>query len=619
MKRYIIAYVVAVLSGLSALAQQADVVVLNQTASVMVDDKGGMEWRQTQSYKLMNARGSWGADWGVGVDNNTRLIDFSGVVTDGDGNVLRKLKKGDLKSTQLSAGLADDVTTMYADVTPPVYPCVVTYTFTIRRNDGVLSYPPFQPLTRPKMSLVHADYTLTLPATQSCRWHVVNMDNKVEERIDEKGRKVYTIACDNVEPIADLDFAPDLESILPTVYFAPITFAFDKWKGDMSSWRSFGQWHSSLLEGRQTLPENLKEQLRQATDTCRSMLSKINVAYRLLQQNTRYVSIQLGVGGYQPFSAEEVWRTGFGDCKGLSNLMVAMLKEVGVPAQYVIIGTDQRRLFPDFSNANQFNHAIAMASIDGDTLWLECTNQHIPLGYIHSLIAGHDALAITSQGGELVRLPQYDERDNVVHTYMVTAMHPDGSADVDWTFSAACGMYERFLPLVMADDNERKAKVKGLMKVNQCLIEELRIEERCVDGRHPLLKAQCKAKVDRMASVTGQRLFLQLAPLDMSFPNLPDGNRDIAIEVEMGRSFEMEMDIVLPEGYVVESAPMPMKVDSPFGSSSFEVNAVDGHLRVMHHIVIHNGLFPASSYSEFRAFFRSAALAYAQKVVLKKG
>ena len=125
--------------------------------------------------------------------------------------------------------------------------------------------------------------------------------------------------------------------------------------------------------------------------------------------------------------------------------------------------------------------------------------------------------------------------------------------------------------------------------------------------------------MEKIASATGQRLFLQLAPLAMSFPDLPDGDRDVAIEVDMGRSFDMEMDIVLPEGYVVEAAPMPIKVDSPFGSSSFDVKELDGHLRVSHHMVMHGGLFPASSYSEFRAFFRSAALAYSQKVVLRKG
>ena len=619
MKRFLIVYVVAVLSGLSALAQQADVVVLNQTTSVTVDDKGVMEYQQTRSYKLMNSKGAWGASWGVGVDKNTRLTDFSGMVSDVNGRMLRKFKKGDLKSTQLSGGLADDITTLYLDVTPPVYPCVVTYSFTIQRNDGVLSYPVFQPVTHHNMSLVHADYSLTLPAAQSCRWHVENMDKRVEERIDEKGRKVYSIACDDVKPMAELKFAPDFESLVPAVYFAPTTFAYEKWKGDMSTWRSFGQWHGNLLEGRQTLPDNLKGQLHQMTDTCCSIQSKVNVTYRLLQQNTRYVSIQLGVGGYQPFPAEDVWRTGFGDCKGLSNLMVAMLKEVGVPAQYVIIGTDQRRLFPDFANASQFNHAIVMVPLEGDTLWLECTNQHTPLGYVHSQMAGHDALAITSQGGDLVRLPQYDERDNLVHTNMLVTMHPDGNADVGWMLSAACGMYERFLPLALADDNERKAMAKGLMKINQGSIEELRVKERLSDGRHPVLDVQCNASVEKMASATGQRLFLQLAPLAMSFPDLPDGDRDVAIEVDMGRSFDMEMDIVLPEGYVVEAAPMPIKVDSPFGSSSFDVKEVDGHLRVSHHMVMHGGLFPASSYSEFRAFFRSAALAYSQKVVLRKG
>lgn len=84
----------------------------------------------------------------------------------------------------------------------------------------------------------------------------------------------------------------------------------------------------------------------------------------------------------QPIAAADVNRTGFGDCKGLSNYMRAMLTELGIPSVYTVISTTNRRLLADFASANQNNHVILQVPLPNDTLWLECTNPTLPLGYV---------------------------------------------------------------------------------------------------------------------------------------------------------------------------------------------------------------------------------------------
>ena len=80
MKRFVIAFVLAVSWSLSAMAQQVDVVVLNHSTSVTVDDKGVMVCRQTQSHKLMSSKVAWGAGWDIEVDKNTIILDFSVII-----------------------------------------------------------------------------------------------------------------------------------------------------------------------------------------------------------------------------------------------------------------------------------------------------------------------------------------------------------------------------------------------------------------------------------------------------------------------------------------------------------------------------------------------------------
>ena len=577
-----------------------------------------MEYEQSLSYKLLNSNAQWAANWHIGLDKNTKLVDFSGMLSDMNGRILRKIKKSDLKSTQLSEGMSDDITTRYLDLTPPSYPCMLTFTVRVKKVDGVLSYPVFCPITRPRMAVQQATYQLVLPPSRKCRWHVENMDNTVRESRNERGQMVYSVECGALDAFDDVPFSPDITDVVPMAFFAPDDFSYDGWKGRMDSWNLFGKWHADLMEGRQVIPDNMKSSLRQMTDTCTTDRSKIDVLYRWLQRNTRYVSVQLGVGGYQPFSADYVCKSGFGDCKGLSNLMVAMLREVGITAYYVVIGTDSKRLFHDYPNANQFNHALAMAVLPQDTVWLECTSPHLPTGFLHDGIAGHEALAITPRGGELVTVPAYEEQENVVRSTMKIHLHGDGKADVDCHMSAACSKYGDFFALSLMDDNQRQSTLKGLMKLGQASLDGVRVADHRENAHRPEIDVYCKAHAGNVASATGQRLFVPLRPM-FSFPrDLPDGSRTLNIELPTGCSYEYNLDIEMPEGYEIEAAPAPMKVDSPYGSSSFDLSAREGHVSVRHVLTLHQGTYPAERYPEFRAFLRSALVAYAQKVVLKR-
>lgn len=116
----------------------------------------------------------------------------------------------------------------------------------------------------------------------------------------------------------------------------------------MNSWADMGNWNATLRDGRTELPEETRLLVHQLTDTCQSMKGKVKVLYDYLAATTRYVNISLGIGGFQPMPAAKVASLNFGDCKGLSNYMCAMLKEAGVPCHYATISTIYKRLYPDF-------------------------------------------------------------------------------------------------------------------------------------------------------------------------------------------------------------------------------------------------------------------------------
>src|SRR5207244_663743 len=103
------------------------------------------------------------------------------------------------------------------------------------------------------------------------------------------------------------------------------------------SWQELGKFQVQLNSGRDKLPDAVKQTVHQLTDQISDPKEKVRILYEYLQRNTRYISIQLGIGGFQPFDASFVASKSYGDCKALSNYMYSLLKEANIKSCYTQI------------------------------------------------------------------------------------------------------------------------------------------------------------------------------------------------------------------------------------------------------------------------------------------
>jgi len=175
------------------------------------------------------------------------------------------------------------------------------------------------------------------------------------------------------------------------------------------------------------------------TDKLKDPKQKISVLYDYMQKNTHYISIQLGIGGWQPFDATYVATKRYGDCKALSNYMVALLKEAGIKGKTVDIraGANAASINKDFPSF-QFNHVIACVPLDKDTVWLECTSETLPAGYLSSFTANRYAVLVDENGGKLIHTPKYNYHDNQEIRKIDATINEEGnlSASVNTQYKA---------------------------------------------------------------------------------------------------------------------------------------------------------------------------------------
>jgi len=597
---------------LASMAQAQHAVVIEDSTYVQTT-LNSATWYGKKVVLINDAKGKQQASWSISVDKNRKLKSFVATVCDASGKTLKKFKKGDLQMSELSEGLSDDNRSFFLDYQPATFPVTVTFEWTMENDGAVIAYPMFCPVDAYDVPVRHAVYLIHFDTSNPCRYYAVNCDSllTLTQKSDYIKAEFHSLPAVSREPYS----LPPYQRV-PKVCFAPDRFEYLGTSGRMDTWEDFGKWQYGLIKDRMDLPAQVKAKVHELTDACATPREKIARLYRYLYDNTRYVSIQLGIGGYQPSMASEVASRGFGDCKGLSNYMVALLREAGVPAFYAAISTKYSDLYKNFPSMNQMNHVIAGVPMEKDTLWLECTNARYPLGYVHEDIAGHQALIISSEGGKVVRLPRYRDTDNLQRSQFLVQLQANGSAQVKLDMEDTNRQYENLLPVMEADDKRKRQTLLHAVSLPAAQITSLKMNE---EKGKPVIHTQLEATSSRYANVTGKRLFVTLNPLKTDFSTLSNADKRTSdLTIDFGFQDMEDVTLVMPDGYQVESLPAPWSLETPYASFASDVSVVGQEIHVKHRLTVHSGTFPAKDYQEWVKVKNQIAQYYQKQAVIVK-
>lgn len=597
---------------LHATAQKA--VVEESVVDVVCDSRTHAIQNFKEVTTILNEHGADLATFVCSCSKNDKLTAFKGQVTDSSGRVIRKIKESELKQTEYSPYLAMDDYKLYFDYTPPVYPVTITYEWTIDSHDNLIEFPRFCPQTDYDVSVKKASYTLTASKELAVRHALLNIDKTVNVSENAKGSQVLSLELSDLPALKDEPYSRPLRERLPMAWFAPTDFTYYGTQGSLKDWTEYGKWEYSLINGSEVLPDAVCQELHQLTDGLKTDREKIAALYQRLEKTTRYVAVLLGIGGQKPAPAANVCKSGFGDCKGLSNYMRAMLKVVGIPSNYVTISTTNRQLLKDFASVGQMNHVILQVPLQGDTLWLECTNPQLPMGYVHDDIAGHKAIEVSETGGRLVQLPVYADSANLMHSKIHIQLDSKGAADVSLLQDFHNWQYEHYIPLLKMDEKDRHKTLQRMIRVPQAEIGRMDVRE---DGATITVDAEIKSQ--RYATTTGQRLFVPICPIHNGYttpPALPNRQEDIYLEA--GYLDKDEITLTIPEGYEIEAMPKDQIVELPFGTFSFTVIREGCEIRIQNSLLMKSGTYDKSQYPQFIDFMKKISGIYSQKIVLKK-
>lgn len=594
-------------------------IVLDEQTEIICKSATQAVEKHTRTVTILNKKGLEAASFICGCDQFRSLDHFSGEVMGASGTKVRKIKKNELQRTECSSALITDDYTYYYECNHPTFPFTVKYEWDIKCHNGLIVYPPFVPQKDFLQRVEKASYRLTLPVGQMCHYFAKNTQKSKLTIVETKGaagEQVLEVTATKWNAIVSEPLSPDVHELLPLVYFVPTTFVYDKTQGSMLNWKEYGDWQYKLLEGRDQLPEPFIQKLKELTAFCKTDREKVKVVYDYLAETTRYVSIQLGLGGLQPIPAAEVFRTGFGDCKGLSNYARAMLKALGISSVYTVISTVNKRLIPNFASVNQMNHVILQVPLPQDTLWLECTNPQLPFGYVHEGIGGHDALLVTPEGGRVYRLPTYQDSLNTQKIHATVVMASDGSANITSQITSRLLQYESEIGIKYLDPTKQKDLIRQSITLNQATVEALELTEN--KASDPELCLTYRISSRQYGNRTGNRLFIPINIFRKGFALPQTSERINSVCVDYGYSDTDSIHLKLPEGYSIEGVSAPVVIESKFGRFSSILVVKDRDVFVTQHLFIRKGIYSPEEYAAFIHFRKQINQQYNGSIILKK-
>ncbi|HEY8397639.1 MAG TPA: DUF3857 domain-containing protein [Flavihumibacter sp.] len=601
------------------LLKYANAVVRKQEVVLDIQSEGKTRYREHIVLTVLNEAGARYAFWTDIYDKFSSIERMEGHLYNAAGKKIRSLKKNEVEDFPLyGAGqMVMDGRRKYHSFEYKEYPYTVEY-ISETVNTQTMFLPNWAPVMGRNLAVEQSIFTIISDPDYSYRTKLFNYPDQSVKGTSGK-RKTETWAVKNLPAIPSEYGAPPIHEVAPYVALGASTFKLGNFKGDMSTWIEYGKFMAQLIEGQDQLPDFEKQKVAEIVAGCSSDREKVEKLYRYMQSKTHYVGIQLGIGGWKPFPASYVATKGYGDCKALSNYMVALLKEAGIKSYYALIraGSDERDIPVDFP-AFYFNHVVCAVPLQKDTIWLECVSQTQAPGYMGSFSGNRYTLLITEDGGVLARTPTYSKKENSYVSTIKGELNKDGQLIFQAynRYSAMPGdavhdFIHRF------SDEEKKRYLQGRIDLPQFTVTNFSYREE--PGMIPQIEENLSIRADHYAQFTGKRLFIIPNVLNRWDHKISeDTSRQYDIILREEKTETDTVRITIPDGYTIERGLKEINLETPFGIYKASAVIEGNTLVYTRRLELSKGRFPAKAYPELRAFYEKMYQGDRTKMVLVK-
>jgi hypothetical protein len=480
-----------------------------------------------------------------------------------------------------------------------------------------------------------ARYTLQLPP--GWEYKAAWMNHKPVDPTPA-GSNQWQWVVSSIEAIRPEDSMPPWRGVAGRMVVTLLPAGGSAQKG-FENWKEEGIWEAGLQRGRRDASPEIKQRVAQMVVNATTSQAKMRAIAQFIQRDIRYVAIELGIGGWQPHAAADIFVHKYGDCKDKVTLMSSMLSEVGVESYYVSINTHRGAVTPETpASMGLFNHEILAVRLSdglsdaslmavwqhpklGRILFFDPTDELTPFGYLSGDLQANYGLLVGPDGGELVQLPKLPPAMNGVRRTAKMTLSASGTLAGDVTdvrMGDRAAAQRSFLRTVKTD----KEKIKFIETLLAYSLGTYQITKASVanatDTGQPF-GYNYSFVAENYAKTAGNLLLVRPRILGVESSDL--------LETKDPRKFPVEFDglsldsnafeITLPVGYEVDDLPPPVDIDYGFASYHSKTEANGNVLRYTRSFEVKEVTVPVSKMEDLKKLYRIIAGDERNTAVLK--
>ena len=590
------------------LRSRASAVIRDEHISIDMKNESNITQTVTKAITILNQSGLGYSELLLYYDKSKSIKDIKGQILDEFGQQVSKFSQKDFKdySATGDVNMFDDVRVKHFSPNVTTFPFTVVYSYEIKHNQN-LFIPYWRPNFRTDLAVQKSTYQFTTKNNFALRIKTENIDQNPVITENDKG-KTYTWTVSNIKAQKAEPFAPIQDKNEIVVKIVPEEFFYFKKRGKVTNWKEFGKWvYDDLLRDKQDLPASTVEKARQITANASSPQEKAKILYEYMQNKTRYISIQVGIGGLEPFPASYVDRLGYGDCKALVNYMQALLHAVDIPSLYCIVeaGNQKVSLDESFANAVDGNHIILAIPFGKDTTWLECTSNRHPFGYIGDFTDDRLVLACTAEGGKVLRTKSYSFANNIQFRKGSFKVDESGSISGKMITNFAGTQFENHFANSLKSTSDQNKELLQLYNIDNISFDDFRYEL----NRDSTIQLIEKLTLNiRNYAVLNNNHYIFTPNLFNVSRAIPDSkNRVNPVYINRGYTDVDQLEFEFDKKISGNINPIAYKLESPMGNYELSVFAKDQKLYYKRKIQIKEGNYAPEDYQKYFDFMQKVS------------
>lgn len=454
------------------------------------------------------------------------------------------------------------------------------------------------------------------------------------------GPRSFSVKLSDVPAIKDEPLKPPDEAIAGRLLVRLKTENAPRYGYFFSDWKDMGLWYEQLSRERRQPDESVRVKASELVSGLTDHRARIEKLAAFVQQEIRYVSIQIGIGGYQPHRASEILANRYGDCKDKATLLAALLNSLNIDSYYFIVNIE-----PQVVKENSpvslfwFNHVILGIKLPDEKLYegseavvtipglgrlliFDPTMPHSSPGQLPFYLQKNNGLLVAGEHSRFFHFPgsSPDSLESVRRGQFVLSADGTLKGNVSETLAGTQAQVAR-LKLRDVHEQERRKDMEDFLarSVGPFTLENYQYLNLNEPGREVVLQYSFRAAsyLGKSGEVFSFRPNILAMVENYDVLKQKDDRKYPVLLPGVGTSQD-EFEIKLPAGYTVEVLPGPVELSNGFADYYSRLELDGGTLRLKRLFKIKQDYLPPDRFREILEMFNLLSREERRRLLLKK-